>query len=310
VTDIARSYYAELSPYMEENHSFKLHLFGRMIHLLIYNSANDYVNTAKLCEEAIAFFDKKGYDSGLPLQVFYYNLIVCYLQLKEFNKGQTVIDRCEYYFEEGTFNWFKLHELFFQLAMHTGHYEDAYRLYEKVTTHPRFDDKTPQIIEMWKIFQAYMFYLIKMGKVPEGVVSEKLTKFKINKFLNEIPLFSKDRSGMNISVLIVQILHFIADREYEKSIERIDSIEKYLTRYVKEHGTARSNAFIKMLLQIPVGNFHRENVLRKAERYIKQLLDLPLEAANQSHEIEIVPFEALWDLTIGSLDMKVYKPKK
>lgn len=47
-----------------------------MIHLLIYNSANDYVNTARLCEDAIAFFDKKAYDSGLPLQVFYYNLIV------------------------------------------------------------------------------------------------------------------------------------------------------------------------------------------------------------------------------------------
>jgi hypothetical protein len=310
VTDIAKGYYAELEGYMAENHSFKLHLFGRMIHLLIYNSANDYVNTARLCEEAIAFFDQKQYDSGLPLQVFYYNLIVCYLQLKEFDKGQEVIGRCEYYFEEGSFNWFKLQELFFLLAMHTGHYDDAYRLYDKVTNYPKFSDKQPQIVEMWRIFQAYIYYLVKIGKVSEEVLSKKETRFKINKFLNEIPLFSKDKSGMNISVLIVQILHFIADRDYDESIERIDNISKYLTRYVKEEGTARSNLFIKMLLQIPIGNFHREAVLRKTERYVKQLEAIPLEAANQAHEIEIAPFEALWDMTVAMLDNKIYQPKK
>lgn len=310
VTDIAKGYYAELEGYMAENHSFKLHLFGRMIHLLIYNSANDYVNTARLCEEAIAFFDQKQYDSGLPLQVFYYNLIVCYLQLKEFDKGQEVIGRCEYYFEEGSFNWFKLQELFFLLAMHTGHYDDAYRLYDKVTNYPKFSDKQPQIVEMWRIYQAYIYYLFKIGKVSEEVVSKKESKFKINKFLNEIPLFSKDKSGMNISVLIVQILHFIADRDYDESIERIDNISKYLTRYVKEDGTARSNLFIKMLLQIPVANFHREAVLRKTERYVKQLEAIPLEAANQSHEIEIAPFEALWDMTVAMLDNKIYQSKK
>lgn len=309
VMDIAKGYYAELEGYMAENDSFKLHLFGRMIHLLIYNSVNDYVNTAILCEEAIAFFDKKKYDSGLPLQVFYYNLIICYLQLKEFDKGQEVIGRCEYYFEEGSFNWFKLQELFFLLAMHTQHYDDAYRLYEKVTEYPKFNERQPQIIEMWKIFQAYTYYMVKVGKISQEIVSPKITKFKINKFLNEISLFSKDRSGMNISVLIVQILHFIAERDYNQSIERLEGIEKYLTRYVKEAGTARSNCFIRMLLQIPVARFHREAVLRKTERYSKQLQSMPLEAANQSHEIEIVPFEVLWDLAIGMLDLKIYKGK-
>lgn len=142
-----------------------------------------------------------------------------------------MVGRCECSFEEGSFNWFKLQELFFLLAMHTGHYDDAYRLYEKVTHYPKFSDK--QIVEMWKIFQAYTYYLVKIGKVSGKIMSSKMSKFKINKFLNEIPLFSKDKSGMNISVLIVQILHFIADRDYDESIERIDNISKYLTRYVR-----------------------------------------------------------------------------
>jgi hypothetical protein len=53
VTQQAEEFFAELKPFMAVCTSFKLHLFGRMVHLLIYNSENDYVKTANLCEEAI-----------------------------------------------------------------------------------------------------------------------------------------------------------------------------------------------------------------------------------------------------------------
>jgi hypothetical protein len=309
VSNLAKKYHEELSPFMETCSSFKLHLFGRLIELLIFNSENDYVNTARLCEDAIAFFDQKPYDSGLPLQVFYYNLIVCYLQLREFEKGQQAISRCEYYFEEGSFNWFKLQELFFLLAMHTGNYDDAYKLYDKVTRFPRFEEKAIQIVEMWKIYQAYLFYLIKIGLIGEETVSEKLTKFKLNRFLNEIPLFSKDKRGMNISILIIQILYSLADKNYDQTRERIEGIEKYCSRYLKDNDTYRSNCFIKMLLQLPDANFHREAVARKTERYFKMLQSVPLEAARQAHEVEIIPYEVLWETMAISLELKIFKAK-
>ncbi len=309
VMDQAKAYYLELEGFMSECHSFKLHLFGRMVHLLIYNSINDYVSTARLCEEAIAFFDKKEYDSGLPLQVFYYNLVVCYLQLGEFEKGQQVISRCEYYFEEGSFNWFKLQELFFSLAVKTEHYEEAYHLYEKVTNFPHFKDKQTQIVEMWNIFQAYIFYLIRVEKIPESILSERSKRFKMGKFINDITLFSKDKRGMNISVLIIQILYAIADRDYKKSLDRIDGIGKYCARYLKDADTFRSNCFIKMLLQIPLANFHKEATARKVEKHLKALKSLEAGTASQSHEIEIVPYEALWEMAVESLQYKIYKKK-
>lgn len=309
VAQQAKRCYEELEPFMANCSSFKLHMFGRLVQMMIYNGENDYVNTARLCEDAIRFFDQKEYDSGLPLQVFYYNLIVCYLQLREFEKGQVVINRCGYYFEEGSFNWFKLQELFFLLAMHSGHYEEAYWLYEKVVNYPRFEEKAVQITEMWRIYQAYLFFLIKIGKIPAGIVSGKVSKFKITKFLNEIPLFSKDKRGMNISILIVQILHSLADKNYDQTSDRIDGIEKYCSRYLRDNDTYRSNCFIKMLLQIPLAAFHREAVARKTERYYKMLASTPLEAARQAHEIEIIPYEVLWDITVSALDLKIHKVK-
>lgn len=310
VTDLAKEYYAELEGFMQECTSFKLHLFGRMIQLTIFNSANDYHQTAKLCEDAIAFFDKKNYDSGLPLQVFYYNLVVCYLQLREFEKGQELIGRCEYFFTEGTFNWYKLQELFFLLAMHSGHYTEAYQLFERVSEFPRFNEQAHQIVEMWKIYEAYVQFLIRIGEIPAEVISEKAKKFRVGKFLNEVNEYVKDKRGMNISVLIAQILFNIADRDYDEAIERIDAIEKYRSRHLKEEDTFRSNCFIKMLLQIPLATFHREAVLRKVDKYHKNLLSVPLESATQMHEVEIIPYEPLWAMIIKSLELKIYKPKK
>lgn len=304
----ANRYYEELAPFMSECESFKLHLMGNMIRIMTHNIENDYVRTAEVCEEVIVFFAKKDYDSSLPIQVFYYNLITCYLQLRAFEKGQAVIDRCSYYFEEWSFNWFKLQELFFMLAVHTQHYEEAYILYAKVM--PKLDKKYAPTVEMWRINQLYLCFLVKTGHIQNPDAKEKLGKMKINRLVNDITLFAKDKRGMNITVLIAQILFALVDKNYDQTVERIDAIEKYCTRYLNRHDTYRSNCFIKMLLVLPLASFHREGVIRKTERYQKMLIATPLEAARQAHEIEIVPYEDLWGMIVNTLNLKLQKFKR
>ena len=116
ISDKAREYFESVQQYMERSESFRLHLCGRMIQVMIHSSKNDYAATARVCEEAIAFFKGKTFESNLPLQAFYYQLIVCYIQLKEFEKGEVIIQQYQTVFEEGSFNWYKLQELFFLLA--------------------------------------------------------------------------------------------------------------------------------------------------------------------------------------------------
>ena len=56
-----------------------------------------------------------------------------------------------------------------------------------------------------------------------------------------------------------------------------------------------------MLLEIPKANFHPVAAKRKAARYHQKLLNHPLEMAMQSIEVEIIPFEHLWDIIIQYL---------
>lgn len=306
VSEQAKVYFSIAKPYLECCESFKVQLFGRLLQIFAYSSVNDYTTTARLCEEAVQFFDKKDYDSGFALQVFYYNLITCYLQLRELEKGQVIIQRCQNLVDSGSFNWFKLQELYFLLVMHTAHYDEAAKVLDKVMDNPRFENQSFQITEIWKIYHAYIHFLIKIGKVPaSAVASNRNSKFKLAKFLNETPVFSKDKRGMNIPILIIQILYALADRNYQQCIDRMEGIEKYCSRYLKQNDTFRSNCFIKMLLQIPAYAFHRERVTRHTQKFYEMLRAVPMEVANQTHEIEIIPYEALWQLTIGSLEKEM-----
>ncbi|MCA0237603.1 MAG: hypothetical protein LCH81_14600 [Bacteroidetes bacterium] len=300
ISDKAREYFESVQQYMERSESFRLHLCGRMIQVMIHSSKNDYAATARVCEEAITFFKGKTFESNLPLQAFYYQLIVCYIQLKEFEKGEVIIQQYQTVFEEGSFNWYKLQELFFLLATYTQHYDAAFDVCENVQAKIRSNNALPtQITEMWKIYEAYSYYLVTVGKItlPEGHVA----RFKLKKFLNDIPTYSKDKQGMNIPILIIQTLFAISEQNYHQSIDRIEAVEKYCGRYLKQNETFRSHCFIKALLQIPAASFHREAVIRKAQKFIDQLHKLPLDVAYQTHEIEIIPYEHLWEMALEAL---------
>jgi len=82
----------------------------------------------------------------------------------------------------------------------------------------------------------------------------------------------------------------------------MEGIEKYCSRYLKHNDTFRSNCFIKMLLQIPTYAFHRERVTRQTQKLYEMLCSVPMEVANQTYEIEIIPYEALWQITVSALE--------
>lgn len=129
------------------------------------------------------------------------------------------------------------------------------------------------------------------------------------RFVNEMPLYSKDKRGMNIPILIFQILSLIYYKRYDDAIDRMEAIEKYCSRYLRRDDTFRSNCFIKMLLVIPAQGFHKSAVLRHAEKYHKMLLSMPIDMANQSHDVEIIPYEDLWEMVLESLQNKIHKKK-
>jgi hypothetical protein len=306
----AIEYYAELEEPLARYTSYRLHLSALLIRLMIYSSVNDYKNTLTICDEALDFFQKKTYNASVPIQICYYQKLICYTQMKEYVQGKIAAEQCLSYLDEGSFNWFKYQELYFMLSMHTDNFQSAYQVYRQTTDHKSYQFLPPSLKEIWRIYESYLHFLVDMDRVEVAEHDTQFNKFRLGKFINETPIFSQDKRGMNIPILVIQIVFMIHQKKYGAAIDRIEAIQKYCSRYLVKDDTFRSNCFIKMLLQIPKASFHKAAVIRKSEKYLEKLENYPLNLSSQSHEIEIIPFEALWGLVLETLDNNFHKARK
>ena len=306
---IALEFAEQLKEPMEKYDSYRLHLFGNFIKITASMSTNNYAETIEVCAKALDFFAAKDYQTKLPALVFLHQQLVCYTQLRMFEEGKTAVYRGFDLLEEGQHNWFKHQELFLILSLHTGNYNEAYRIYQEVINNKRFKSLSTAVLEMWKIYEAYLEYLITINRIELSEKEHSSKKFRLNKFLNEVPGYSKEKRGRNIPILVIQILFLIVQKKYDTAIDRIEAVEKYCFRYLQNNNSFRSNCFLKMILQIPISGFHKNGTIRRAKKYVDRLQTVPLEVANQTHEVEIIPYEELWEIALESLENKFSKYK-
>jgi hypothetical protein len=300
----AKDYFDQLAPLLEEYRTYRFQFCTSLIRNLIYVSVNDYENTVRVCQEAIQLFQAKDYEASVPMQIFLHQQLISYTQLKQFDDGKQVAETCISLLEEGSFNWFKHQELYFTLSMHTKQYQQAYHIFSEAVNHRRFQFLHPHLQEMWKIYEGFLHYLVAVERIEAESKDKRFAKFRPGKFFNETPIFSKDKRGMNIPILVIQILFMIRKKQYDKAINRIEAIEKYCSRYLRDDDTFRSNCFIKMLLQIPISGFHKAGVARRSDKYYNRLKSKTIDIANQASEIEIIPYEDLWEFALDSLSNK------
>lgn len=310
-TDVHRQaadYFRQLESAMARHTTYRLHFCGRLIEAMVHTSINDYRAALEVCDRAIRFFEAKKYIATIPLQVFLYQEMVCFVQLRDFENGEAAARRGLQLLDVGSFNWFKYQELLLTLSLHARRYQRAYEIFRLTVTHRRFQSLPSVIQQTWKILEAYLYYLIESGKIEQVKGDKIFSRFRMARFVNEVPIFSKDKRGMNIPILILQILYLLLHRRFAETIDRMEAIERYSSRYLKVNEHYRSSCFIKMLLQAPHADFHPEAVRRHAEKYRKMLEKMSLDFAGQSHDIEIIPYEDLWEMTLEALGRPEPRP--
>ena len=288
----------ELSDSMRRYSSYRLHLYGGMIGLMASSIVNNHEDTIQTCEEIISFFEAKSYRAETPLQAAYYQKLICHCQLRQFEPGRKAAEQCLVLIEEGIVNWFKYYEMYFILAMHTENYQEALNIYYKVTNHKRFRYLPNNVTEIWLIYEAYLHYLFVVGLLIPSKEQKSLEQFRLGRFLNEAAIYSKDKSGLNIAIIIFQIIYLMATNQYDKLLDREEAIEKYCTRHLKEEYTMRSYYFIRGLLimaSLGVNNGDRQE---KAEAYRAKLLEEENLESSQVFQIEVIPFEQLWEIAL------------
>lgn len=309
-TDLSKmkSTIEELSKHKNEVFSLKFRKDYYNLVTSYYIFINDFTNAIQYCEEALAFFESKPYDDRASKFTFRNSLIMASIGQRNYTVTDRYIAENYNLVDSESFNWYRLSNYKFLSLSSQQRYQELYILILDVTNSSNYKNYVTQQ-EFWKVIEAYMHFLIRMKKVdPQLEKSDRrLRPFSLARFLNELPKFSQDKRGLNVSILIIQFLFLLLDKKYSTLIDRLDAIKQYSYRHLKNDETYRSNLFIKMLLKVADADFNPIATERYTQDMLKKLLVSHPNANLQSVEIEIVQYEKIWELI---MEMLVNNKKK
>ena len=233
--------------------------------------------------------------------LFYFAMIEGHILLKEFEKGRKLIFSRIANQDLSHFNTLSSIYYYATLCLTTENYQqlgDALQLFKE----NKIDKSRVSFFqENFTIFEMLYYILVKIGKIsPTYPVKSKI---RITKFINDLPVFSKDKKGINTLILFVQFLLLLMKKDHGTIIDRVDNLKAYDQKYLRKEDSFRINCFVKMILLIPKHNFHPVAVQRHATPYLKKLADHKENSWNwKETNVETIPYENFWKLFIVVLE--------
>lgn len=299
-----RLYCDELSIMKEKYDSKNLSYYYFRIQNLFFQISRDYksaVNTCIMAEEYIStnphLFNRN------QLAEFSLQKLACYLTLREYEEGKIAAMKCEeLYPRESNPNWFIFSEYFFYLTMHTGHFAEAEAIYNGVTSHPRFPFQPDHKKENWKLFELYLQFALRSTSTT--LKNSALNSFDPNKFLRVVPLYTKDKRGYNVAILILHILLLLDNNDFSGIIGRMDALRTYRTRYLRAGSNKQSALFFRMLQIMETNSFSYELTKQKSQKYFDRMKSTAAEFSEIQDGLQVLPFDWLWNKILGMLKQK------
>lgn len=283
-----------------------IHLFY-LIKALQFEIRNDLPNLIKVCEEAQRTYEDPALRMP-PASCFNigFRLLQAFTQTQQFDKAHRVLDYCNTLVPEGSANWFLLRYAEVVLGFYADDFDRAYTAYRTAVDHKAYDQQYRMAAERWMMTEGYIQYLIAAGKIQLQDPFSSPKKFRLQRFLNDFIVFSKDKTGYNVDLIVLQVLFLLQKRDYEAILDRIDSWQKYASRYLNKSENKRSRIFLKMIFRLPKYFFKRTLVENKTKPIFERLQGVSFSTPQVTADPEMIPYETLWTFVLDSLDDRIH----
>ncbi len=221
-----------------------------------------------------------------------YMSVYAHLRCRQAEKGLVLAEEYFKDFHYSSGNWFYYLETYLLLAVHARQYEQALDLLQQARKNPYYRKQREAAQQRWELYEAYIQFV-----QPE---QSPLKMRHFNQFVQKVPDYSRDKQGYNVAILILQFLYFLRRRDVEGLLARLEGLRKYEQRHLRDPATLRSQLFFRMLLMTVKENFAPEACEKKAAPLLERLRAAP-QPGEAYGEIEIVPYEDLWELALSIL---------
>ncbi len=291
----------ELNQYIQEPiESYKFYLLFYSVGRHAAEGMGDFEKALYFSTKGFEFFDNLHFDNRTAKYMFMFAMSENYLKLGELSQAYHHINlSLDYLHYKGHANWFNAKHLMGLIELHQKNYDSAFKHHLEISQHSNLNSLPEDKLGVIRLQGAYLEFLRLTGEIQFGSAP---TRFRINKFINEVPKFNADKRGMRIPLIVAQLLYNLYDRNYDAIEDRIYALKDYCSRnLMRQSENFRSNCFIKMLLLIPSNNFNPIAARRKTNNLLRKLSEVPYELSTQSTQIEIIPYEDLWQIILKYL---------
>lgn len=252
-----------------------------------YNSSN-IIKLFEICDAADDLINKNL--NNVPK--LRKNIILIYrikglFFLKRYNPAINLITSLPVFLKNDNYtNWLRLKELEFKLFLNTNDQSSALNTYETVKNKSS-DLIVDKRIEKWKIYHAYLIFM-------DNYLNKGDYKFNLARFLNDVPVNSKDKSGFNFAIRVIEIFFYAARKQYNLVFAKMEGLRVYRSRYLNDNTYKRNHLFLSLLLKAEKSGFDSK-IMKEADWKEVELLK---GRNNFIADWEIIPYETLWDIFV------------
>ncbi len=278
---------------LQEANTFEVFFSYYKTSIHYYELIGNFREIINITKEAVTKVEE-GDINKLRFDIRYnaYTLIYAHFRTKEYSKGLDYANEFNYLFDPATKNWFAYMENYFLLALHAKKYELAGILLHRVRNNSSFAIISNDAKERWQLYTAYLYFIEPNSPVLEG--------FNYQNFINSVNEYSKDKQGFNVAILVLQFMFFLKKGDTEGLLYRIESLKKYILTHLKDTFSLRSKLFLKLLMLTVTEDYDAELCRLKGAKHYQKLVDTPTPGDAYA-EIEIVPYEHLWEIILETM---------
>lgn len=293
----AREWSIRLRPLAERYPHVILQKHYRLIDLYAEQLEHNWEIALNKARAASAFFKSKPFESKHLQMAFSQQEIGCLIMLGHFAEGKKVCNETLTLTTDGSYNWFKTRELSVVCDFYAGDYATAWKNCREIMRNTRYPEISAMDQESWRLFYGYLNLLSRMGQLSLSPREKGgVEKFRLSSWLNDMPLYSQDKRGANVPILIIQAIFLLLDNRTEEFDNRVEALRKYRQRNLdpdNEH--FRTHCFIRLLELVVKHGYRAGPTAHEAKKWLTMMGSVSNDLLDRSFEIEVVPYERQWE---------------
>ncbi len=299
---LAADCYKKYEVHKEACKTYMFQVYIRVFEVYMYVLSHNWQAAVSACDQAIETLSLYKYTSSEKVNIFKTQKASCLLMLGRYNEAFDILNKNINGIIEGKITWFKNREIAAITSLYAEKYQQAWDLVQMATKHDRFGTISEVDQETWRLYEGYLQLISRINKEEYWSKDDSAaSKFRLNRLLNEMPLYSQDKRGGNIPMLILQILFYVTElsenkKAFDEITNRVEALRKYNDRNLdpdEEH--VRSDCFISLLTLLPKYIYKPVDLAKAAHPMLAKMKGYQTDIIDNSFEVEVVPYERQWE---------------